>query len=242
MNDLLELAIEAHGGMDRWNKIKSINAELSIGGAIWYVKGNPDVLQEITISADTRQEKVVMKFPRQDKLTVFQPGLIAVKENGAKDFQYFSDPKSIFAGHKLDTPWKNEHIAYFSGEALWTYLTIPFLYTEPGFQTEEIEPWEENGEIWRRLKVIFPENVVSHCREQLSYFGSDGLLRRHDYTVDILGGATGANYAYDYRQTCGLMIPRLRKVYAFEGEAMERKTITDPLLVSITFHSINCEE
>ena len=77
---------------------------------------------------------------------------------------------------------------------MWTYLTTPFLYTYPGFVTEEISPWEENGEIWRRLKVTFPDNIASHTREQISFFGPDGLLRRHDYTVDILGGATGVNY------------------------------------------------
>jgi hypothetical protein len=37
-------------------------------------------------------------------------------------------------------------------------------------------------------------NVKSHTREQISCLGPDGLLRRHDYTVDILGGATGLNY------------------------------------------------
>ena len=34
MNDLLAFAVEAHGGLDRWNAIKSIDIELSITGAI----------------------------------------------------------------------------------------------------------------------------------------------------------------------------------------------------------------
>jgi hypothetical protein len=52
-----------------------------------------------------------------------------------------------------------------------------------------------DGETWRRLRVIFRDEVRSHTREQFFCFGPDGLLRRHDYTVDILGGATGLNYA-----------------------------------------------
>ncbi len=86
-------------------------------------------------------------------------------------------------------------MAYFVGEALWTYLNTPFLYTHQGFVTEEISSIQVEGETWRRLKVTFPDNVKSHTREQISCFGPDGLLRRHDYTVDILGGATGLNYA-----------------------------------------------
>jgi hypothetical protein len=59
----------------------------------------------------------------------------------------------------------------------------------PGFRTEEIEPWMESDESWRRLKVTFPDDIASHTREQVTYFGPDGLMRRHDYSVDVLGGA-----------------------------------------------------
>lgn len=241
MSDLLNFVIEAHGGLDNWNKIKTISAEASITGAIWSVKSRPDVLKEVAIVADTTQEKVVMSFPGQNKTTVFQPGLIAIKEGGALDFQYFENPKLAFNGHTLETPWEDVHVAYFSGEALWTYLNIPFLYAGPGFITREIQPWQEDGETWRRLSVIFPDEIVSHTREQVSYFGPDGLLRRHDYTVDILGGATGANYASDYLNVGGIMIPATRKVYAYQGDGANRKVILDPLLVSIEMRSVNVE-
>jgi hypothetical protein len=66
----------------------------------------------------------------------------------------------------------------------------PFSTRFRRFITQEIEPWHENGEIWRRLKIIFPDAVGSHTKQQVTYFGPDGLMRSHDYTVDILGGAT----------------------------------------------------
>jgi len=50
------------------------------------------------------------------------------------------------------------HVAYFDSYALWTYLTIPFLYAHPAFVTEELTPWQENGEEWRRLKATFPRD------------------------------------------------------------------------------------
>jgi len=52
MNDLLKIALEAHGGLDRWNKVKSIKIEASITGAIWYVKNKPDYLKNIVMAAD----------------------------------------------------------------------------------------------------------------------------------------------------------------------------------------------
>jgi hypothetical protein len=108
------------------------------------------------------------------------------------------------------------------------YLNTPFSYTEDGFETEEIAPIEVDGEIWRRLKVTFPDTVKSHTRAQISCFGPGGLLRRHDYTVDILGGATGLNYASDYRNVDGIVIPTKRRVYAYEGDY---QPVWDPLLV-----------
>jgi hypothetical protein len=236
MNELLNLAVKAHGGLDRWNQIKSISVKASITGGIWYVKSRPNVLKEVVIDAETQREKVVMVFDSQRKMSVFQPGLISIEKNGGPEVEKWENPKFAFEGHSLHTPWEDVHVVYFSGEALWTYLTTPFLYTYPGFITEEIAPWQENGETWRRLKVTFPDNVASHTRQQISYFGTDGLIRRHDYTVDILGGATGANYATNYRDVGGIIIPASRRIYAYEGE--DHKVISEPLLVAIDMGEI----
>lgn len=91
--------------------------------------------------------------------------------------EHRDDPRGAFEGQKYETPWDDLHVAYFDSYALWTHLTIPFLYTYPGFVTEELPPWHEGGEIWRPLKAIFPENIASHTREQILYFSKDGLLR-----------------------------------------------------------------
>ena len=91
------------------------------------------------------------------------------------------------------------------------------------------------GEIWRRLQVTFPNNIKSHTRTQISCFGPDGLLRRHDYTVDILGGATGLNYASAYRNVDGIIVPTKRRIYAYEGDY---QPVWDPLLVRIDMGEI----
>jgi hypothetical protein len=43
MNELLALDVEAHGGIDRWNRFKTIDAKLSLGGALWSFKQQPDL-------------------------------------------------------------------------------------------------------------------------------------------------------------------------------------------------------
>jgi hypothetical protein len=230
MNDLLDMAVEAHGGLERWSTVKTIDVDLSITGAVWYVKGRPNVLADIAMRVDTEAERVVTTFADKDARTTFEPDRIVIAKKDGTLIEGRDEPERSFAEQAPDAAWDDVQVAYFSGEALWTYLNIPFLYTRPDFATEEIDPIEVGEEKWRRLKVIFPDNVKSHTREQISCFGPDGLLRRHDYTVDILGGATGLNFALDYVDVGGIMFPRQRRVYAYEGDY---QIVTDPVLVAI---------
>ena len=59
MNELLNLAVKAHGGLERWNKVKSIRVAASITGAIWFVKGKGDALKNIVMTVDTKAERLV---------------------------------------------------------------------------------------------------------------------------------------------------------------------------------------
>ena len=235
MNNLLQTAVTAHGGLERWNQINAIKVAASMGGAIWFVKSQGDVLKNVVMTVDTRVERLITDFPGQNKRSIFEPGRIVMENADGTRLDSREDPEESFKGQERETPWDLFHVAYFQGEALWTYLNTPFLYTHEGFITEEISSIQVNGETWRRLKVTFPESVKSHTREQISCFGPDGLLRRHDYIVDILGGATGLNYASEYRNVDGIVIPTKRRIYAYEGDYTP---IMEPLLVSIDMGEI----
>jgi hypothetical protein len=235
MTELLKLALEAHGGLDRWNKVKTIKVAASITGAIWYVKGKPDFLKNVVLTVETRNERVTVDFPGQDKRAIFEPSRIVIETVDGTLIEARDNPEDSFAAQQRETPWNDIHVIYFVGEALWTYLNIPFLYTYEGFATEEVSSIQVEGETWRRLKATFPDTVKSHSREQISCFGPDGLLRRHDYTVDILGGATGLNYASDYRDVDGIIVPARRRVYAHEGDY---QLVKEPLLVAIDMGEI----
>jgi hypothetical protein len=230
MNELLSTAIKAHGGMDRWSTVTSVEITASITGAIWHVKGKPDVLKSVVMTADTRSERLTTVFPGQDKRSVFEPDRVVIERADGTLVQARDDPEASFAGQELDTPWDDIHVAYFSGEALWTYLNTPFLYARDDFAAEEIAPVEADGETWRRLKVTFPDTVKSHTGDQIFCFGTDGLLRRHDYTVDILGGGTGLNYATNYQDIDGIIFPMTRRVCAYTGDY---QLVPEPVLVAI---------
>ena len=235
MSELLDLAVQAHGGLDRWRRIRTVRVAASITGAIWFVKSQGDVLKDVVLTVDTRTERLVVDFPGQEKRAIFEPERIVIERADGTEVAARDHPERSFAGQQRVTPWDEIHVIYFVGEALWTYLNTPFLYTQDGFATKEIAPIEAQDEVWRRLQVTFPDRIKSHTRTQISCFGPDGLLRRHDYTVDILGGATGLNYASDYRSVDGIIFPTKRRIYAFEGDY---RPVWDPLLVRIDMGEI----
>jgi hypothetical protein len=235
MNDLLEKAVNAHGGLKRWNEVSSVTVAASLTGAIWFVKSQGDYLKDVVMTVDTRKERMITDFPGQNKRFLFEPERLVLEKWDGTMIQVRDNPEKAFEGQARETPWDDLHVAYFQGEALWTYLNTPFLYTQDGFQTEEIASIEVNEEKWRRLKVTFPDHIKSHTREQISCFGPDGLIRRHDYTVDILGGATGLNYATDYRDVDGIIFPTKRRIYAYEGDY---QLVPEPLLVKIDIGEI----
>ena len=235
MNELLEGAVAAHGGLDRWNQVTSITVDASIAGALWSVKSQGDALNDVRFAVDTTRERLTMDFAGQDRRSVFDPLRVVMQRGDGTIIDARDDPERSFDGHQLETPWDDIHLAYFLGEALWTYLNTPFLYTWPGFVTEEIAPIEVDNETWRRLNVTFPDHIKSHTRQQISCFGPDGLLRRHDFTIDILGGAPGMLYATDYRDVDGIMIPTTRRGYAWQGDY---QLVPEPLLVAIDIGEI----
>jgi hypothetical protein len=236
MDDLLQLALEAHGGLAAWNAFSDLEMKLSIGGAIWDFKKKPGLLRDVTYDMKTHVEQLsITGFSAPDRRLTFVPNRLTLETLDGKVIDSRDDPRASFAGQSAETPWDQLHVAYFSSYALWTYFNSPFLYTLPGFETQEIEPWHENGETWRRLKVIFPDTVASHVKEQVTHFGPDGLMRRHDYTVEILGGATGANYALDYRDFQGIKVPTARRIFAYDDKL---RKVAEPLLVSIDVTSV----
>jgi len=231
MNDLLDSAVAAHGGLHRWNQVRSIAFDASITGAFWHLKGQGDALRDVRLEVDTTRQRVTIEFAGQDKRVVYEPHRVVVQRGDGTLIEARDDPERSFDGHQFETPWDDIHLGYFVGEAQWTYVNMPFLATRPGFVSDEIAPIEAGGETWRRLEVTFPEHVTSHTRQQIFCFGPDGLLRRHDFAIDLLGGVPSQLSATGYREVDGIVIPATRRAY-------DLLTPDHPLMVAIDMSKI----
>lgn len=237
MHALAESAINAHGGMVRWKSFRTVSADLIQGGALWSLKGKAGLLDKVNVQvALTREWASHSPFLAAAQRSVFEPPQrIAIETTDGKVVEELRNPRDSFKGHTLETPWNNLQLAYFVGCAMWTYLNTPFLLAEPGVDAEELEPWKEKGETWRRLKVKFPSHVVTHSTVQTLYFDQRGLLKRHDYDVEIAGGTPGAHYLDDFVDVSGIMFPTKRRIFPRQPDG---KSLSEPLVVSIDLSNI----
>jgi hypothetical protein len=235
-NDLLETAIEAHGGLTRWNELSSVSARLIQGGALWALKGQPGVLDDVVVTASLHEQRASHRpFGAADRHSVFTPQRVAIERDDGTVIEALDRPRDSFAGHTLETPWSALQLAYFVGTAMWTYLTQPFTFALSGFQTRELEPWEEAGQPRRRLHVTWPSYLASHSTEQTLYLDDEGLLVRHDYDVEISGGTTAAHYLSDYTEVAGIRLATKHRIFP---RTPDGQSLAEPLVVSIDLSEI----
>jgi hypothetical protein len=106
----------------------------------------------------------VLPYGTPDQRTMFTPAEIAIEKLDGTLVTRRRAPRDSFAGHQMSTPWDPLHRAYFNGEALWTYLTTPYLLAMEGVRVEETESWREGTEIWRVLRAYFPGSIETHIQ------------------------------------------------------------------------------
>jgi hypothetical protein len=57
------------------------------------------------------------------------------------------------------------------------------------------------------------EHLATHGREQVFHVDSNGLLRRHDYTPEVINAGPAAHYPSEYKEFDGILVPTRRRVY-----------------------------
>ena len=139
---------------------------------MWALKGHPGQLADVFVTANLHKQWVSHEpFLSPVLRSIYTPDQVIIEEkDGRRPDESLESPRESFAGHTLESPWSNLQLVYFVGTSMWTYLTQPFTYALPGFETSEIEPWDEKGERWRRLWSPGPnaQSATARFRRSIS--------------------------------------------------------------------------
>ena len=216
-NDLLNNVLEAHGGLDNWRNVSFVTAKLSLGGPFWGWKGWPDVYTDQTVRLDPRREYITFEpFTRPGRTSLLQvtsgQERVQIREGDGTLVEERINPRGSFPVYTMDARWDAVQVAYFTSAATWNYLTTPFVFTQPGVKTEEIDPWTEAGQVWRRLAVTFPDSIANHNPDQVFYYDESFHQRRMDYLPDVTGTPI-AHYTHNPKTFDGFLFYTMRLVH-----------------------------
>jgi len=217
MTALLGEVLAAHGGLERWRATREIRARMRSGGFLIRTRVPGTRFADYRLAVSLPERRAIMEpFPQPGLRGVFERGSVRLERPDGEVVESRSDPRPDFfgrAGLRRNLRWDALDSVYFAGYALWNYLATPYLLARDDVETSEGEPWTQDGEIWRRLEAVFPDELDTHSRAQTFYFDGAGLLRRHDYVAEVVGGwAHGAHYCADHVEAGGLTFPTRRWV------------------------------
>lgn len=203
---LLEKAITAHGGRQRWQSLNVIEAAFSSSGLAFTAHMQPFALRNLHIAVSPHAQHVVLHdFCHPGWRGIWTPNHVELRDENNRLIAEREEPRKQFSHIIKTIRWDKLDILYFGGYALWNYLSFPFILESPGIQLTELG---------NAIEATFPEDFPTHSRLQSFHISDAGLLTRHDYTADVIGGwATAANYCLSNTQADGLRLYTRRRVY-----------------------------
>lgn len=228
---ILDDILDAHGGLDYWQSLSSVDVEMSARGFLFTAKHVPPQ-RHVHLSITTRVPEVVLHdYPEPGHTTALRgPDRIEVRDAAGMVVRVRDRPRDAFASRRRLLHWDALDFGYFCCYAMWNYITMPFLLTGPGFSIDQ-----SSGPAGATLlKVGFPPGLPTHSPVQQFHFDAAGRLTRHDYTAEVIGSrANGAHFCQDYRQFGGLWLPTRRRVYP---KGPGGRPLPFPTLVAIDIH------
>ena len=243
MEILLSSVLNAHGGLGNWSRVTTLTAKLELGGPFWKARGWPDIYAGQTVKFDAHREHITFTpFTAPDRISVLDvdPERVVIKTTGGDVVAERAELRASFPANYdfASTPWDAIQVAYFTSAAVWNYLTEPFGFTYSGVQTHEIEPWEEDGQTWRRLAVMFPDTNANHNADQVFYYDERFMLRRMDYSPFVTGSPLVAHYTYDARIFDGFVFKTRRMIYRRDANGIANQSFAP---ITMNVHSITIE-
>jgi|SRR5579864_6824855 len=202
-----ERALRAYGGAEVWNQAHMIEADITMSGIAFLLKG------QITpprahITTDIQRPYARITPIDEDGNTGILDGfkVALVAPNG----EVLASRENVKAAHpneQLWSRWDTLDLMYFLGYAFWSYFSLPYQLMRDDICWTELRDGV--------LEAHYPAELPVHSLVQRFYFDRDGLLARNDYHPEMLSvrdEAWAGNVVHSHKYYEGIPYPAVRKV------------------------------
>ena len=225
MDPLLHLVLDAHGGITRWHQFSDFVTDVQIVSHFAGSLGTEALLPSCRLLLSMRAMRTIAILPDDQGQLVIQPDVLSHRNIKGTTLEQIRLPGDYEYNRAIYESSQRLRTGYVTGFVIRPALLGPFLYAGHGFVAEEVQPWYEDGELWRVLKLSFPDTHRHPYQTQYAYYGEDGLLRRTRNAAPMLGLTHEVvNYVMGYEEIDGIKIPTSRQIFECDREGNKSKS------------------
>ena len=199
-------ALAAYGGAAVWQRATMTESTVTIGGALFRVKGR-SIPAHAIIRTDIRRPHVeINPIDTEGDVGILDGFSVAIQSPRGETIDERRDARDYLQNRQLWTRWDRLNLVYFVAYAFWGYNSLPYQLTRRDIK------WTELKE--SALQADYAADLPVHSRTQRFYFDPQtGLLQRNDYiAVAASPGAQAANVVLKYANADGIPYPATRQV------------------------------
>jgi hypothetical protein len=116
MAELLDLVLQAHGGIERWRTFDTVRATFASSGGLLPMKGlDITPLPSEGVATIGEETLFIEGYRRPDWRMRFAPDRVVIETMNGEIVEERTNPRESFVGHTLTTAWDLMQVAYFNG-------------------------------------------------------------------------------------------------------------------------------
>src|ERR1700748_3048062 len=101
MTELLEKVLEAHGGLDNWRRVNTVDFRLTLRGAALEARQQPNGLRDVSVKVDARRPRtLITPFPTPGSRGVFDGDSVTIESDAGVKTSQFVEARKMFEGHE----------------------------------------------------------------------------------------------------------------------------------------------
>jgi hypothetical protein len=97
-SNLADFAFDAYGGLDRWRQFTTVSARQVNGGALWALKHQRGIFDDVRVRVDLRREWAShWPFGAPNLRTTFEPNRVAIETMEGERVEELPQPRESFS-------------------------------------------------------------------------------------------------------------------------------------------------